>query len=136
MSVHRYLTFYAPVEHINGKIAPSAVKVKNVQNEPTEPAEGFPYGYRKANQGYISRFAVRSKPRVLSQKPYTRREYDLQYYFRRGVYHYTRYRDTQPNNRWTALQNAFASQSQYTTAYTLCIAKVIQNRGAWPDEWN
>ena len=135
MPSRRYYIAKAPIEHINGKMAPVRQKCKNVQNESEAVQEGYMYGYTRFPRPDISRYAYRDRGRVLSAHPYTSREYDLQYYFSRGVYYYKRYRDTQPNNRWTALQNAFAAQCQYSTAYTLCIAKVIQNRGSWPAEW-
>ena len=69
----RYFVHMAPVEHMNGKLAPSSLVCHN-QPDTSETENTFYYGYRYAARADISRFALRDKARNLSVHPYTQGE--------------------------------------------------------------
>lgn len=63
----------APVEHINGKMAPQSVKVKNNPTS-THSDVSFYYGYKRSDNPTKSHYGVRAYARNLSTNPYTATE--------------------------------------------------------------
>lgn len=123
----------APVEHINGKMAPADYHVSNSLDPDSEPAASFWYGYRKQTSPGVSRYAIRSKRRNLTSNPYTDDESDNRDLFRQSCN--VVYSNMQNGMRRLLCTADFNRQSDYVSLYGFAIAKTRENGGVWPRRW-
>lgn len=128
----RYVIHIAPVQHLNGKLAPSDVVCHNQPDTSTSP-NCFYYGYRYGARPEISRYALREKARNLSDHPYTQREDDNKSTFTTCV-----------ETALTLLANTatrariiahFKRQRKYIRLYNYTIATLRLNGGIIPEIW-
>lgn len=135
MASRRYYIALAPVEHINGKMAPVRVKCKNVQTEEQSEQDGFYYGYKKqATQG-LSRYAIRTRGRVLSIHPYTSWERFYHQNFADSVTTIKNVKTRRPNS-WRMMLAEFNTQKKYLYPWNFALAETIKNYSEWPSRWS
>ena len=125
----RYFIYMAPVEHINGKLAPSSQVVHN-QPDTSETDDGFYYGYRYAARPDISRYALRDKARNLSVHPYTQGEEASKAMFEQCVQTALQLLSN-PTMR-IRIAAAFRAQRRYVRLYNYTIATLVRNGGIPP----
>lgn len=132
----RYMVYRMPVEHVNGKLANTSVRCPNTADGGLSPSGGFAYGYRRKYDKAISRFGVRVNSRSLRAHPYTAAESANRDLFRtsRQVVSAAL---ANPARR-AVIQAAYKSQVQrgYATLPGYATARVFQNGGVLPEEWN
>lgn len=128
MSLARYVVYYAPIEHMNGKLQKAEYKCKWQQNSDTN-GNAYYYGYRHRGRN-ISRYAFRDKCRNLHLNPVTRAEEENISLFAQSVLVVKSI-----YNRLPADSDAFAAfmaQRQYRSFWCFCIAATRNNGGEWP----
>lgn len=127
----RYFTTTLPVEHINGKMAPTSTRCKNTYT-PEDEHESYYYGYRRV-KSVINRYAIRSIPRDLNTNPYTARELESRALFTSSIAEVQRYR--REPIPWAMCLEEFRSQNTYQTPIGFAIATCRKNGGEWPVRW-
>lgn len=128
----RYAIFLAPVEHINGKLAPSSYVCRNMPDS-TESDVSFYYGYKLAKRPEVSRYALRERARNLSQNPYTADETANKVRFK-DCAQLAKQLLSEPQWR-KRIQNAFRKQPYYIKLYNYAVAELVRNNGAIPPHW-
>ena len=125
----RYIIHTPPVQHMNGKLAPSAQVVHN-QPDSSETEDGFYYGYRHRKKPNVSRYALRDKARNLSLNPYTRGEERVKTLFTDCVaLAIDMLADTETYDR---ILQAFKLQRRYIRIYNYTIAELVKHNGQSP----
>lgn len=132
MPAKRYYITLAPIEHINGKLAPAALRCSNTDT-PDAPANTYFYGYRRAASGDRSLFGVRSNPRNLNTNPYTADETTNRNLFTASLAVVRS--NLAMDERRALAQSDFDCQTQYTTLQGYCVAAVRANNGIWLPQW-
>lgn len=131
MPSRRYYIAIAPVEHINGKLAPVAVKCPNSAEGGT--VDGFYYGYRRRSIP-VSRFGIRTKCRSLDANPYTASEDENRTLFTASLH--AVYEHKSIASDWAAMLVDFDKQRQYTTPIGFAVASCRSAGGVWPARWS
>lgn len=125
----RYIIHTPPVQHMNGKLAPSAQVVHN-QPDTSETEDGYYYGYRHRKKPNISRYALRDKARNLSLNPYTRGEERVKTLFTDCVaLAIDMLADAATYYR---IRKAFKQQRKYIRIYNYTIAELVKHNGQSP----
>ena len=125
----RYIIHTPPVQHMNGKLAPSAQVVHN-QPDSSETEDSFYYGYRHRKKPNVSRYALRDKARNLSLNPYTRGEERVKTLFTDCVaLAIDMLADTATYYR---ILEAFKQQRKYIRIYNYTIAELVKHNGQSP----
>lgn len=125
----RYIIHTPPVQHMNGKLAPSAQVVHN-QPDSSETEDSFYYGYRHRKKPNVSRYALRDKARNLSLNPYTRGEERVKSLFTDCVaLAIDLLADTETYYR---ILEAFRQQRKYIRIYNYTIAVLVKHNGQSP----
>lgn len=125
----RYIIHTPPVQHMNGKLAPSAQVVHN-QPDSSETEDSFYYGYRHRKKPNVSRYALRDKARNLSLNPYTRGEERVKSLFTDCVaLAIDMLADTATYYR---ILEAFRQQRKYIRIYNYTIAELVKHNGQSP----
>ena len=125
----RYIIHTPPVQHMNGKLAPSSLVCHN-QPDTSETENTFYYGYRHAARPEISRYALRDRARNLSEHPYTSGEDASKAMFEQCVQTAIALLNT-PAER-AKIHAAFRRQKRYIRIYNYAIATLIHNQGVPP----
>lgn len=125
----RYIIHIPPVQHMNGKLAPSSQVVHN-QPDSSETEDGFYYGYRHLKKPNISRYALRDKARNLSEHPYTQGEEASKAMFEQCVQTALQLLSN-PTMR-IRIAAAFRAQRRYVRLYNYTIATLVRNGGVPP----
>ena len=125
----RYAIHMPPVQHLNGKLAPSTLVCHN-QPDSSETENTFYYGYRYASKPNISRYALRDKARNLSEKPYTQGEEQQKALFTQCVAE-AQALLSNPTTR-IRITIAFRAQSRYVRIYNYTIAELVKHQGVAP----
>ena len=130
----RYFISYAPFAHVNGKLAPVAIKVKNTTDPAQLVQDGFYYGYRHyQDRCRQSHFAMRTKARNLNTHPYSASETATKQLFATSQSVVcTALRD---NIKRAKCEADFIKQKKYITLRGYATAAVIANGGQWLNEW-
>lgn len=133
MPARRYYIATLPVQHINGKMSPVAVKCSNSADPSQEPEVSYWYGYRHKASPNVSRYGIRSQRRDLSTKPYTAQEDENRTLFTSSLQavneHY------QIAGDWELCERDFLQQFDYATPRGYAVARCRANGGIWPEEW-
>lgn len=132
MPSRRYYISIAPVEHINGKMAPEYVKCPNTDDPEHVIVSGFWYGYRRPNIP-VSRFAIRTRCRDLNTKPYTPAEDENRILFTSSLHAVHEHHSIAQD--WQLMMRDFRRQTRYTTPIGFAVAMTRQNGGVWPQYW-
>ena len=134
MPSRRYYIAIAPVEHINGKMAPVAVKVRNEVTPPVDPSGGFWYGYRP-HWSSRSFFGIRTNPRNLTTNPYTPEELDHRALFTNSL--------NAVNAAWRVFSKRQKAIDEYyelrqptATPKGYATSVTYANGGVWPARWD
>ena len=122
-----------PVAHLNGKLAPVAVKVVNVDDPDKVEQDGYMYGYRHRYNPTKSCFAIRKNGRNLLTNPYTAAEQENRDLFSISLLEVQQHWYNYPD-RAKCLED-FAKQDYYLTARGFAVAMTRENGGEWPAEW-
>lgn len=125
----RYVLHLPPVQHMNGKLAPSTLVCHN-QPDTSETENTFYYGYRYAAKPDVSRYALRDKARNLSEHPYTPGEDAVKALFEQCVQTAIVLLDS-PQER-AKIQSSFRRQRRYVRLYNYTIAELVRNKGVPP----
>lgn len=125
----RYIIHTPPVQHMNGKLAPSSQVVHN-QPDTSETEDGFYYGYRHRKRPNISRYALRDKARNLSLNPYTPGETRQKALFTQCV-QIAQELLSNPTSR-IRIAAAWRMQSRYIRLYNYTIAELVKHYGNPP----
>lgn len=133
MPSRRYYIAIAPVDHLNGKLAPCRVKCPNTYDADADHGKGFFYGYRKRAQPNISRFGVRDACRDLNTHPYTAAEDENRTLFRVSLLAVYDHKSIAAD--WALCMADFERQSRYVTPIGYAVAAVRLNSGVWLDDW-
>lgn len=133
MPSRRYYIAIAPIEHLNGKLAPVRVKCKNTTDSEHRESEGFFYGYRRAARPSVTRYAVRTLSRDLNTNPYTPQEEENRTLFTAALN--ATYAHQAIEEDWQAMLADFEAQSIYVTPLGFAVAMCRQNGGEWPPKW-
>lgn len=133
MSSRRYYIAIAPIDHINGKMAPQRVKCPNTEDPEHTIVSGFWYGYRRAGR-QESRFAIRTQCRDLNTKPYTAAEDENRILFTLSLHAVFEHREIADD--WSLMLHDFHNQTRYTTPIGFAVATCRGNLGAWPPFWS
>lgn len=133
MSSRRYYIAIAPVQHLNGKLAPCRVRCPNTLDPETEKGNAFFYGYKRRSNPEISRFGVRDKCRDLNTNPYTAAEDENRTLFRVSLADVYDHKAVQGD--WALCMADFSRQDRYTTPIGYAVAAVRANDGQWLEEW-
>lgn len=128
----RYYIALAPVEHINGKMAPVKVKCPDTEDPEKVKVSGFWYGYRKKGSN-VSRYAIRETCRDLTKNPYTTQELENRDLFRVSLL--CVYYNKNIPAHWEKMLLEYESQHDYLTPLGYAIAKVRENNGEWLERW-
>lgn len=127
----RYFITTLPVEHINGKMAPSSTRCKNTYTPEAEHVSYY-YGYRRLVKS-VNRYAIRSIPRDLNTNPYTSRELQSRELFVNSIAAVQVYR--RKPIPWGLCLEEFNKQDTYQTPIGFAIATCRKNGGEWPERW-
>lgn len=123
---------YMPVQHVNGKLAPSSQVVHN-QPDSSETEDGFYYGYRLNKRPEVSRYGLRDRARNLSEHPYTEGEEANKELF---AYCVNKAKELLHSIEWLMrITRAFKSQRHYIRVYNYAIAELIRHNGSIPPYW-
>lgn len=133
MPAKRFFIAYMPVEHINGKMAPVAYKVSNVPEGMQPDANSYWFGYRHKASPNVSRYGIRTKHRLLEEKPYTIAEDENRTLFTMALQAVNEHREVAAD--WSLCLQAFENQKQYATLNGFAVATCRHNQGQWPQEW-
>lgn len=125
----RYAIYMAPVEHLNGKLAPSSHVCHN-QPDTSESDVSFYYGYRYGVRPDVSRYALRERARDLSEHPYTDDEQAQKALFTSCV-DLSRVLLSNPTKR-PEIEHDFHKQARYVRLYNYTIAMLVKNNGVSP----
>ena len=125
----RYVLHLPPVQHMNGKLAPSTLVCHN-QPDTSETENTFYYGYRYAAKPDVSRYALRDKARNLSEHPYTPGEDAVKALFEQCVQTAIVLLDS-PSER-AKIYASFKRQRRYVRLYNYTIAELVRNKGVPP----
>lgn len=132
MSTHRYYIATMPVAHINGKMAPTAVKCKDTANPDEVEHDGFWYGYRIGKRP-LSRYGIRTRSRYLGDKPYTAGELENRTAFTLALQTMNAHYEVAPD--WELATAEFKRQSEYISIRGYVVARCRALGGDWPPEW-
>lgn len=128
----RYIIHMPPVQHMNGKLAPSSLVCHN-QPDSSETENTFFYGYRYSKRPDISRYALRDKARNLSVHPYTAGETATKATFTVSVELALQLlEDDQTHSK---IARDFRRQRRYVRIYNYAIAEIVKNGGEIPPRW-
>lgn len=128
----RYVIHIAPVQHMNGKLAPSSLICHN-QPDTSETENVFYYGYRYQTRPDVSRYALRDRARNLSEHPYTDGEEVVKALFTACV---NQARQMLASSEWHArILRAFRRQSRYSRIWNYAVAELVKHSGTVPPEW-
>lgn len=128
----RYTIHMPPVQHMNGKLAPSSLVCHN-QPDSSETENTYYYGYRYAHRPDISRYALRDKARNLSEKPYTADETANRELF---AYCVDTAKELLHDSEWRPrIQRAMRRQRYYIRLYNYAIAELVKHNGSIPPDW-
>lgn len=133
MPCRRYFIALAPVAHINGKMAPVAVKCSNTEDPEHTHARGFWYGYKRQAAPNVSRFGIRTICRDLTAHPYTPAEDENRTIFTASLH--AVYEHKMIAADWALMLADFSRQTQYATPLGYAVAGVRSNGGVWLEEW-
>lgn len=133
MSCRRYYIALAPVDHINGKMAPVRVKCPNSDDPEHLEVSGFWYGYRHQNRPDISRFGVRTLCRDLNTHPYTASEDENRTLFTSSLFAVYDHKEVAAD--WDLMLADFARQDRYVSPIGYAVAACRANGGEWLKEW-
>jgi hypothetical protein len=125
----RYVLHLPPVQHMNGKLAPSSLVCHN-QPDTSETENTFYYGYRYAAKTDVSRYALRDKARNLSEHPYTPGEDAVKALFEQCVQTAIVLLNN-PSER-AKIHTAFRHQKRYIRLYNYTIAELVRHKGVPP----
>lgn len=128
MSLARYVIYYAPIEHMNGKLQKADYKCKWQPNSDTN-GNAYYYGYRHRGRRK-SLYAFRDKCRNLHTNPVTRAEEDNLQLFATSVLAVKAVYNRLPADS-DAFQ-AFMEQRRYRSFWCFLIASTIANGGEYP----
>lgn len=131
MPSRRYYIGIAPIEHLNGKLAPCRVKCPNT-DDPDKVNEGFFYGYRRRGSS-VSRFGVRTLSRNLNTHPVTAAEDENRTLFTAALF--AVYDHQQQQEDWNLMLKDYHAQNDYATAIGYAVAKCRANGGEWLHKW-
>lgn len=132
MPSRRYYMAILPVEHINGKMAPVAVKCPNTSDPAEVDNAGFWYGYRIPGRS-ASRFGIRTKSRLLTAHPYTPAEQENRTLFALSLQSVREHANIAPD--WRLMLADFDNQREYISPQGYAVARCRDNGGEWPREW-
>lgn len=132
MPSRRYYIAMAPVEHINGKMAPVSVKCKNTTDSAAVEVAGFWYGYKHKNCN-TSHFGIRTNCRDLNTNPYTAAEIENRTLFTMALQAVNAHRDIAAD--WALMLADYNKQSTYITPNGFAVALCRENGGYWLDDW-
>lgn len=133
MPSRRFFISIAPLQHINGKMAPAAVKCPNTDDPEHSEVRGFWYGYRRQAAPDVSRFAVRTQCRDLQTHPYTTAEDENRTLFTSSLF--AVYDHKEIAGDWALMLGDFSRQSRYKTPIGYAVAECRRNGGEWPQKW-
>lgn len=133
MSSRRYMVAAMPFEHVNGKLANTAVTCPNSAGGGAAVSGGFAYGYRR-HYSLQSRFGVRVMCRSLNDHPYTAAELAHKSLFSTSA-RVVKAALNAPAKR-AAIEADFSRQSRLATLRGYAISRVMSNSGVLPQEWN
>lgn len=129
MALRRYLEYYIPIVHLNGKLAPAGYKCSPQAASDTNGVS-FTYGYRHRSQEK-SLFAVRSRCRNLSIKPFNAREEECMSAFGdTSAEVQLAWENGQRRN--AAMLAAFRAQKKYKRVYNFAWAMTYANNRVFP----
>lgn len=133
MPSRRYYISIAPVQHLNGKLAPVRVKCRNTEDPESEKPRGFFYGYKHQAQPDVSRFGVRLACRDLNEHPYTTAEEENRTLFTASIAAVHEHQRIAAD--WALMLADFERQKGYTTPIGYAVAACRSNGGVWLDDW-
>lgn len=133
MPSRRYFITIAPVEHINGKMAPSYIKCPNTDDPEHITAKGFWYGYKRQSAPSVSRYAIRTLCRDLNTHPYTAAEDENRTLFTSSLHAVYTHKLIAAD--WGLMMEDFKRQDRYTTPIGFAVAICRENGGEWPQWW-
>lgn len=128
MSLRRFVIYYAPVQHMNGKFAKADYKC-SWQPDTDTNGNSYHYGYMHYADGR-SLYAYRDKCRNLAVKPVKTLELLNMRLFRRCIEQVKQVYE-QLDTDSVAYQH-FKQQSRYRSFWGYCIAITHQNGGIFP----
>lgn len=130
--MRRYIVNIAPVEHMNGKLAPASYVCHNQPDTDISDVSFF-YGYRYSSRPWISRYALRDRARNLEEHPYTQGEEQSKQMFSECV---EQARTMLQSIEWRPkIVAAFNKQRQYIRLYNYTVAMLVTYKKAIPPEW-
>ena len=132
MPSRRYYIAIAPIDHINGKMAPARVKCPNTEDPDHTTVQGFWYGYKRPNID-VSRFAIRTECRDLTEHPYTPAEDENRSLFTASLMTVRDHHQIAAD--WSLMLEDFHRQKRYTTPIGYAVAACRANGGEWLEEW-
>lgn len=133
MPSRRYYIALAPVDHINGKMAPVRVKCPNTTDSEAVEVSGFWYGYRHHNRPDISRYGIRTMCRDLNTKPYTTAEDENRSLFTASLQAVNTHHSIAAD--WSLMLADFDKQRRYISPIGYAVAACRSNGGQWLPEW-
>lgn len=133
MPARRYYIAIAPVEHINGKMAPVSYKCANSADPDSEPRVSFWYGYKHKASPNVSRYGIREKRRNLTTNPYTGEEDENRTLFRASLLAVYEHKTIAAD--WALMLADFRRQREYSTLIGYAVAACRSNGGEWLPEW-
>lgn len=133
MPARRYFIGTLPVAHINGKIAPVAVKCSNTDDPEHAIEISFFYGYRHRATPNISRYGIRTQRRDLNTKPYTAHEDENRTLFTASLIAVYAHKKIAAD--WALCLADYDHQRNYATPLGYAVAAVRANGGIWLEEW-
>lgn len=128
----RYILHIPPVQHMNGKLAPSSVVCHN-QPDTSESGVSFYYGYRYQSRPDKSRYALRDRARNLSDHPYTDGE-ELNKSLFTACVNLARQLLAAPEWHERILR-AFRAQTRYARIWNYTVAELVLHSGVIPMNW-
>lgn len=132
MPSRRYYIAISPIDHINGKMAPTRVKCPNTEDPEHTTVSGFWYGYRRPGID-INRYAIRTECRDLTTHPYTTREDENRTLFTASLHAVFTHKAIAVD--WALMIEDFKHQDRYTTPIGFAVAACRSNGGEWLEEW-
>ena len=133
MPSRRYYIATAPIDHINGKMAPQWQKCPNTTDPEQIEVDGFWYGYRLPFRPEISRYAIRKLCRDLNDHPYTAAEEENRILFTSSLHAVYEHKRIQAD--WDLMMQDFKRQDQYKTPIGYSVAACRSNGGEWLENW-
>lgn len=133
MPSRRYFVALAPVAHINGKMAPVAVKCSNTEDPEHTKVKGFWYGYKRQASPDTSRYGIRTLCRDLTEHPYTPSEDENRTLFTTSLRSVYTHKNVPAD--WALMLHDFERQNRYSTPIGYAVAACRSNMGEWLSEW-